>query len=118
MKTTRILALMACLALAGCGEDAGGGGGGDNNSPANNDPGAGPANEVDAEISGGSASGPVEGESKQSMQGQYHGAVNGGQLIVSLASTDATIIFFDLDTAFGQIPGSFEAGADLDGAAF
>lgn len=109
-----VLAVAVLMAggLTGCGDDGAGGGAGGGDSA------DGPANEVSASVEGGESAGSVEGASEESEQGLYHGAVLGGQLIVSLASGQGDVLFFELDTAFGQAPGGFRASRQSDGAAF
>lgn len=114
-------AILASIALtaSGCESDGGSGStGGAGGGGSGADPGAGPANEVKGQVSGGSAAGTVEGESEASQQGLYHGAVVGGELLVYLASADGSILHLKVDTAFGEIPGSFSVGRALDGAGF
>ncbi|MCB9544078.1 MAG: hypothetical protein H6703_16745 [Myxococcales bacterium] len=121
-KTTMFLAAALLAAFAtGCvggggGGDggggsggSGGGGGGDMGAP------SGPANEVDARVEGGSAAGDVDGQSEQSVEGQYHAVVNEGRLDVFLAS-ERGVIYFTVDTGTAPIPGSYPAGRALDGA--
>jgi hypothetical protein len=115
--TTALIAALAASCVGGGGGGDGNGGEGGGGSGGGGDMGApaGPANEVDARIEGGSAAGEVEGESEASAEGQYYAVVNAGRLDVFLASATG-IIYFTVDTNTAPLPGSFPAGREVDGA--
>lgn len=110
-----LLSLMLTIPLVACGDDSGGGSAG---TSGNNAQESGPANEIDAEISGGDMAGPVKGESEQSQQGQYFASVGQGEVVVFLTSPDTGVTNFKINTSKGQIPGSFAVGEDLDDAGY
>lgn len=115
MSLNRVSSLFALLLLAACTtEDAantrgsGGGGGGrtDTGTSSDTGAGAGPAYEVNATVSGGSAPGSLTGSAEAAVEGQYTASVLQGALIVNLASADGTIISFQVNTTGTQLPGS------------
>lgn len=111
---------ITALAFAGCSDDdtnitvngdAGNGGGA-------SDPGPGPANQVDAEIGGGSG-GPIEieGDSEATVEGTNDALIAGGQLLITLTSTDGTLISTVLEPGNDVLPGSVSiTGGGPDGS--
>ena len=113
----RVTVLVAAAALVfGCvpeGDDDDGGGAG---GMAGGGADEGPANEVNANIEGGAAAGPVSGSSEMSVPDQFHAAVFEGDLIVFLNS-ESGIIQFTVNTGEQQAPGSYTVIEDLGGQA-
>lgn len=106
-----ILLLAACTTEvtvnnAGGGGGGGGGGGTDTGTSSDTGAGAGPAYEVNATVSGGTAPGSFTGSTEAAVEGQYTASVFQGALIVNLASADGTIISFQVNTTGTELPGS------------
>ncbi len=111
------LAALLSLGCTGGGGSGDGGGGSGGSGGSDMGVGSGAANEVDARVEGGSAAGEVQGESDESVEGQYYATVNEGRVQVYLAGASG-VVFFDIDTETAAIPGSYTAGRELDGPAF
>ena len=125
MQRTRLLSL-SFLLFAACttevtvnnagGGGGGGGGGSDTGSSSDTGAGAGPAYEVNATVSGGSSPGSFSGSTEAAVEGQNTASVFEGGVVVTLASSDGTIIAFHVDTNATQIPGTVTVtGAPPDG---
>ncbi len=76
---------------------------------------AGPANQVDASVSGGStASGDIDGSSETSAEGQFYATVTNGIVTVWVGSS-TSIVNFMIDTAGAEVPSAFAITAAPDG---